>query len=80
VFRAVPGQKIKSRPTFHYRLPNSRVDEPQWGGVVEDWNRWVQVERLAFDQRRLNEAIAAYRAHRGTQKDWVERSRQWLID
>jgi hypothetical protein len=80
VVRAVPEQKVKSRPTFHYRLPNSRIDEPQWGGVVEEWNRWVRVERLAFDQRRLDEAIAAYRAHRGTQKDWVERSRQWLID
>jgi hypothetical protein len=80
VFRAVPDPKIKSRPAFHYRLPNSRVDEPEWGGVVEEWNRWVRVERLASDQRRLGEAVHAHRTHRGTEKDWVERSRQWLID
>jgi hypothetical protein len=80
VFRAVADTKIKSRPTFHYRLPNSRVDEPEWEGVVEEWNRWVRVERLAEDQRRLDQALNAYRAHHATEEDWVGRSRQWLID
>jgi hypothetical protein len=80
VSRAVPDTKIKSRPTFHYRLPNSRVDEPEWDGVVEEWNRWVRVERLACNQRRLDQALYAYRAHRTTEEDWVGRSRQWLID
>lgn len=37
---------VGSRPTFHYRLPNSRVDEPTWR-IWESWNRWVLVERLA---------------------------------
>lgn len=79
VSRAVPDAKIKSRPTFHYRLPNSRVDESEWDGVVEEWNRWVRVERLAADKRRLDEALHAHRTHRGTEGDWVERSRQWLL-
>jgi hypothetical protein len=44
--------KLKPRPAFHYRLPNSEVDRPDWG-VVEDWNRWVAVERLAANSGRL---------------------------
>lgn len=82
VVRVVADPHIKGRPTFHYRLPNSRVDEPDWGGVVEEWNRWVKVERLAAEQSRLESAIEAYRTHLtgGTEGDWVERSRQWVID
>ena len=29
----IEGQKVKPRPTFHYRLPNSMIDEPEW--VIE---------------------------------------------
>jgi hypothetical protein len=37
---------VKPRPAFHYRLPNSEIREPGWTPAL-DWNRWVQVERLA---------------------------------
>ncbi|MFN2409820.1 MAG: amidoligase family protein [Halomonas sp.] len=40
------SELTKPRPTFHYRLPNAQLSEPQWGAVTE-WNRWVAVERLA---------------------------------
>jgi hypothetical protein len=46
-------ENVKPRPTWHYRLPDSRVGEPQWS-VVPDWNRWVAVERLAADRARLD--------------------------
>jgi hypothetical protein len=46
VARADEPNKIKARPTFHYRLPDSRVDDPKWSFACE-WNRWVEVERLA---------------------------------
>jgi hypothetical protein len=42
------GQKAKPRPTFHYRLPNSEIDEPGWS-IADAWGRWVLVERLAAD-------------------------------
>lgn len=48
--------QVKPRPTFHYRLPNCLVDDPSWSFAVE-WNRWVEVERLAEDRERLD-AIA----------------------
>ena len=57
------SMKIKKRPTFHYRLPNSLVDDPQWGGVVEEWNRWVRVEQLAINEERLARAGRAYISH-----------------
>lgn len=54
VRKRVRDRKIKPRPAFHYRLPNSEVDRPGWG-VVEDWNRWVSVERLAADPQWLED-------------------------
>lgn len=46
--------KVKARPAFHYRLPNSLVDDPAWSIAVE-WNRWCEVERLAADPVRRRE-------------------------
>lgn len=49
--------QVKPRPTFHYRLPNCLVDDPSWSFALE-WNRWVEVERLAEDAPRLDAASA----------------------
>lgn len=43
---------IKARPTFHYRLPNAQLSQPGWGSVME-WNRWVEIEKLAANTRVL---------------------------
>jgi hypothetical protein len=56
----LPYEKISARPTFHYRLPDSRVDDPAWT-IAADWNRWVEVERLACDPARLVRLAAAHR-------------------
>jgi hypothetical protein len=68
---------VKPRPAFHYRLPDSRVDDPSWGGVIEEWNRWVVVERLAADQGRLAEACRARREALPA-GSWSERLREAL--
>jgi hypothetical protein len=44
--------RIHPRPTFHYRLPNSSVDDPGWS-IAAEWNRWVRVEMLAHDEAAL---------------------------
>lgn len=49
----------KSRPTFHYRLPNAQLSQPGWGSVVE-WNRWVEVEKLAANAEVLMARCAEY--------------------
>ena len=46
VTRHLGEQSSTPRPTFHYRLPNSLVDQPGWT-LADDWNRWVEVEQLA---------------------------------
>ncbi len=43
---------VSPRPTWHFRMPNSSVDESDWR-VSASWNRWVTVERLAHDRERL---------------------------
>ena len=45
----LPDEKIGKRPTYHYRLPDSRVDEEEWC-VCDAWNSWVLVERLSLDE------------------------------
>ncbi|MDF1581152.1 MAG: amidoligase family protein [Desulfuromonadales bacterium] len=51
---------IKARPTFHYRLPDCEIDRADWGFYVA-WNDWVEVERLAADEERLQACSEAYR-------------------
>lgn len=70
--RAVlPSEKINPRPTFHYRLPDARVSDPGWS-IAPDWNRWVTVERLAADRKKLNGVGAAYLAFTGEDKSWAD--------
>lgn len=57
---AVVDPLIKSRPTFHYRLPNSEIHEPGWS-IDSAWEDWCQVERLACDPERLAACCKAYR-------------------
>lgn len=52
--KALPEEKVKARPAFHYRMPNCLFDDATWR-VARDWNHWVAVENLADDSRRLNE-------------------------
>lgn len=53
------GQKVSPRPTYHYRLPNSLIDDPKWS-IAQEWNRWVLVERLATDRELLRGLARAY--------------------
>jgi hypothetical protein len=62
VRRVTQDALIKARPTFHYRLPDCEIHRPDWGLYLA-WNDWVEVERLAADETRLNACCAAYRAH-----------------
>lgn len=53
------GEKNSPRPTFHYRLPNSRIDDSAW--LFEDeWNAWLVVEKLANDEEMLRKLNRLY--------------------
>lgn len=62
---------ISARPTFHYRLPNCDIDDPDWS-LALPWGRWCKVEALA-ESDRLAETCAAWLADR---ERWLERSRE----
>ncbi|MGY6412342.1 MAG: amidoligase family protein [Alkalilacustris sp.] len=72
---ALPEGRAKGgRPTYHYRLPEARVDEPSWS-VAYEWNRWVLVERVAARPALLEALAEEWRAHRSAlltiRPDWA---------
>jgi hypothetical protein len=80
--KALEPDLIKPRPTFHYRLPNSMVDDPQWT-IASDWNKWVEIETLADNPARLKEMSEDYFRMHGqsvlfTRSKWAEQTRRWI--
>lgn len=73
---ALEGEKNNPRPTFHYRLPNSKIDEPDWK-FSDEWNDWCEVEKLADDTEMLHKLSKLYLARRkktlvSFKKEWAE--------
>ncbi len=80
---AVADDRIKARPTLHYRLPNCQIDEAGWS-LAQPWRDWLQVEALANDPQRLEDMQARYLRHLrgpvgGLFGDWPEASSHWLL-
>ncbi|MCA1779419.1 MAG: amidoligase family protein [Xanthomonadaceae bacterium] len=51
----VERKLIKPRPTWHYRLPNCRINDPDWS-LARPWAEWARVEQLAADRPTLQRA------------------------
>ena len=82
VRQTIDDDRIKARPTFHYRMPNCEIDRPGWA-IGEVWRPWVEVEKLAADEDRLGEMCAAYTAHLDSPVDsllisWTAEVDDWL--
>ncbi len=80
----VQDERIKSRPTLHYRLPNSEIDKPGWD-LSAPWQDWLVVERLAADPARLEPLCAKYSAYLNNPferltGDWKQECQQWLYE
>ncbi len=80
----VDDDRIKPRPTLHYRLPNCDIDVDGWS-VSTAWNHWLQVELLANDQKRLEKMMCGYRSFlnnpmSGLTNDWSKSCERWLVD
>ncbi|CAI2719505.1 amidoligase family protein [Nitrospina watsonii] len=60
--KLVTDDLTKPRPTFHLRLPDCRLNDPDWS-ISHHWNLWVQVEELADDKARLEAMSLAYIQH-----------------
>ena len=79
----VKDDRVKARPTLHYRLPNCQIDEPEWG-LIKPWRDWLQIDTLACDPKRLDAACKSYRKYLknptgGLFEDWATSSTQWLL-
>lgn len=77
VQKKLPDEKITRRPTFHYRLPDCRIDEAGWS-ITKEWNIWMRIEDLAGDEAALGKACRVRRSElRGPLKrlcDWIRAS------
>lgn len=78
VVATVPDPRVKTRSTFHYRLPDSRLGERGWR-VTDEWRLWLIVEEVAASPRQLARLADAYAATlHGTsaaaaQVEWADR-------
>lgn len=72
---AVIGEEAPAaRPTYHFRLPTSRIDDPGWT-VTEEWAKWQLVEALARNPERLTQLRQMWcEADRG----WLHREEAWV--
>jgi hypothetical protein len=78
----VEDERVKPRPTLHYRLPNSEIDRPGWD-LGDAWGDWLVVERLAADPVRLDALCQAYSAFLAQPLerlvgDWTADTAEWL--
>jgi hypothetical protein len=70
-----------ARPTYHYRLPNCSLEDPDWS-IASEWNRWVYVEIMASDYSMLNRySRARLKMKRDTlvrfEAKWLELINRW---
>jgi hypothetical protein len=73
---------VKARPTFHYRLPSSLVDEVDWS-IATEWNKWVEIENLAANPKLIRRMSAEWQdLHSGfvfrSHSRWAKRSEELL--
>ncbi|MEX2475815.1 amidoligase family protein [Marinobacter sp.] len=78
----VEDERIKSRPTLHYRLPDCDIDNPEWHFSTV-WNDWVVLEQLANNAPDLAELRAKFRESRklslrNLTQSWPDTCEQWL--
>ena len=80
----IPDDRVKARPTFHFRLPNCEIDQEDWS-LAEAWNAWCVVEKLSARPRELDALAKRFldsdRLLIGVNRqDWVEQVGAWLDD
>ncbi|MGR3320730.1 MAG: amidoligase family protein [Pseudooceanicola sp.] len=71
------GKALKARPAFHFRLPDSRIDEEGWS-LADEWDRWWIVEKVASDDALLHELCEGWETAHGlvtlSRAPWAERA------
>jgi hypothetical protein len=74
---AAISDKTSARPTFHFRLPDCRIDEAGWS-IAHEWRRWRTVERVAADGALLDRLARAWEDDHGlltiSRQSWAARA------
>ena len=78
----VEDERIKSRPTLHYRLPDCDIDNPDWHFSTV-WNDWIVLEQLVANADDLSKLVTEFRNSRklslhNLTHSWLDTSDQWL--
>lgn len=73
---------VKSRPTYHYRLPNSEINRKYWN-FSNDWNYWWYVEKLAYEKPAITELSEQYmeihsKLLTNSRNRWIEKTTEWI--
>ncbi|KEO54231.1 amidoligase family protein [Thioclava pacifica] len=58
------GGTVSPRPAFHFRLPDCRIDDPDWS-LDSEWRRWWLVETIAVDRELLERLSREWLAAKG---------------
>lgn len=74
VAEALQNEKNTPRPTFHYRLPNSNIDDPDWR-LMDELNYWMVVEQLAQKPALIEKLSRLYLLQK--QQSLVSFNREW---
>lgn len=52
---------IKPRPTFHFRMPNCQIGNPNWN-ISHEWQYWSIIETLAHNHELRQEMMTKFKA------------------
>ncbi|GHA62066.1 amidoligase family protein [Pontibacter akesuensis] len=74
--------KVKDRETFHYRLPNSSISQPDWT-LAQEWNNWVVLDDLANEPDKIAKMSEEYlylkdKSLLGFEGKWTKETAKWL--
>lgn len=83
VRQALGDDPTSARPTFHFRLPDCRIDEENWS-LAREWDRWRLVEQIAADADLMTRLMTEWNDTHGRvtlrRSPWAERCGEILSD
>jgi len=79
----LPNEKINPRPTYHYRLPNSKVNLFRWN-LSQEFQLWVIVELLANNEeifeKMSKEFLIQLDSPLFNKNEWIDQCHSHILD
>ncbi len=83
VRKHLPKEKINPRPTYHYRLPNSKVNLFRWN-LSQEFQLWVIVEILANNEKVFTKMSKEFLIQLDSplfnKNEWIEQCHGYITD